>query len=365
MNWLILKAIPFSSYHKGKVASKNQHQFTYSVLKGSCLYIVIFDIHTNEWTYDKYSFDVEMSDMTKKNRHGIGIIMNDKENKIYLCTPQHAIIIINTITKQYQFYEWDKHCFGLCQSRRSVSVANVNGIVHLIVSTETKTKHIIFNEENGTFSEMFDFTQYQKHNEMVSPIIIYASTKKILLLSFVSKYNKHLHGLWIFKLETNKWNKIHSIVYPPSSQFSIPSAIITADQQFVIFSCSKRKIYVLDIRGNVIDYKLTHCMNTKSEPTELTSIVATGGGKHNEILIFGWVRNLFSNFSFNDVIFPPSYIIKFIMKWYSIELIHFIHDPFMPGPPYTHQYFYIHQAVNVKDILFYANIQTKKTKKLN
>ena len=44
-------------------------------------------------------------------------------------------------------------------------------------------------------------------------------------------------------------------------------------------------------------------MNTKSEPTELTSIVATGGGKHIEILIFGWVRNLFSNFSFNDVIF--------------------------------------------------------------
>ena len=353
MNWLKFKCAPFHGYFLNirKVVSKNKNQFIFSAISRHGLTVETFHTPTNEWSSNIYTFDLEIP-LYNKNH---SIIINDKENKIYLCTPHHAIIIINTITKQYQVYELDKHCFGLGETPRTVSSTKVNGIIHLIVSTETKTKHIIFNEENGTFSEMFDFTQYQTHNEkLVSPIIIYPSTKKILLLTFSSKYNKHLHGLWIFKLETNKWNKIHSLIFPPSSQFLIPSATITANQQFVIFHCltsGDDKIYVLDIRGNVIDYTLTECINKKKIlPT--TGIVTTGGGKNDELLIFGWIRNLFSKLSFNDVIFPPSYIIKFIMKWYSIELIHFIHDP---GP---FKNFHTHYAVNVKHILFYANIKT-------
>ena len=41
-----------------------------------------------------------------------------------------------------------------------------------------------------------------------------------------------------------------------------------------------------------------------------------------EILIIGWIKELFKTKEFKDLILPPIYLLKMISSWYDEEVLH-------------------------------------------
>ena len=41
-----------------------------------------------------------------------------------------------------------------------------------------------------------------------------------------------------------------------------------------------------------------------------------------ETLVIGWIKKLFANKEFKDLILPPIYLLKMISLWYDQEMVH-------------------------------------------
>ena len=314
MSWFKLKSVPINNYY-GATTTKNQNEFVYASACGEInrnyprrSYIHTYNVNKNEW-YKEFTYPAK-----KLNFSCHSVAIKEKQNKIYLSTPRHLIIELNTDTKQYKMID------NIIYSFKKRNILNINGNIHLV-----SNEHLIFNEENNTFTQIYDFGDLPRKHYIDNLTVIYIPSKQILLLfrTLSKECNEGKIQLWKFNLQSNQWSKIKTF----QNTFKISTAVLTSNQQFVIFYSPKEfAIYALHITNND-DYKLVQC--NISSPIRTSSelhIQRTGGGIEDEMLTFGWIKQLFQTSVFQHMKLPPLYIMKFILMWYSRELIHLIHD---------------------------------------
>merc|ERR1719361_212104 len=56
------------------------------------------------------------------------------------------------------------------------------------------------------------------------------------------------------------------------------------------------------------------------------SLLRTGHGVRDDLLVIGWTRELFATSDFEHLELPSLHILQSIVPWYSVEMIHVIED---------------------------------------
>ena len=355
-HWLKLKAIPPDIWWRVTSISKNRKEFLltsstkipfkhawYSHIPDQN-YINNYNVHTNKWCQEfKYPL------YWKIKIHSIAI--NKERNEIYLSTTDNnkkqKLVIINTVTKKYDFYEYNMDLLIPPNA-----IFNVNGKIHLIGD-----KHLMFDAETGQFKEIhnFDLDFY-----CAKPMVIYVESKMIFIVFMFKcddKFIDYENSIWIFNINTNKWHQHETIIN--KSQFCLNNAVLSSNEKFIVMINEDGKLYVMDI-GDDMNYKLSEC-SIKS-PFAYQKMMRSGGGIQDEILVCGWIKSLFKQLIFKHLQLPPIYIIKIICNFYGTELIHVI--SFMnPYPLFrAKSKIHTHYAINIKYILLDAQIKSKKKK---
>merc|ERR1712087_702925 len=105
-------------------------------------------------------------------------------------------------------------------------------------------------------------------------------------------------------------------------------AVLTSDENYVILFGSRhdgpRQLFVMDIRdeGN---YILRDC-NITCGNLDPVALLRTGHGARDDLLVIGWIRELFATSDFDNFELPPLHIMQMMVPWYSMEMIHVIED---------------------------------------
>ena len=347
-----------------------------------------YNKHFNKWIkilcYPKNFFIVEL----------LEICIDKKLNKIYISIEndtfdhENETIFVVDIIKQtimnipnIKGLGIDSDGFEnyLQQYRLSNQSVFENGNIHSFVNTfeyydnnnnnnNESFKHFIWNTNNNNNINneckiLYDFkNEINGIKDIVCSKCIYVKSKNILLLiggkDRLNKIKKGV-GIWKFSLKFKKWYKICDGI---KFKFHSVSVTLTANENYVIIAggyylannkknhikykiLNNDKIYVLDIKNNNNNkYKLFKS-TIKCPLSGNNNICRLGGEINNELLVIGWIRNLFKIKQFNNLIIPPMHIMKMIKNWYDQEMIHWL---------WKGQYIdqkYQHYAINCKYIL--------------
>ena len=195
-----------------------------------------------------------------------------------------------------------------------------NGRLHIIVSG----KHFVFNANDDKPKPKI---YHDFKCEIWRTSMLYVKSKQMLLLIGGQDIDSDWKpfGIWRFLLKSEKWEKLHD-----GNTFGLrsTSCVLTAREDYVIItgdvSYKGHVMYVLDMRDEE-EFKVRECaIKTPEFPCYGMDVCRVGGSVKNELLINGWIKELFKDMKFNDLSLPPMYIIQLIEKWYDQEEIHLV-----------------------------------------
>ena len=220
---------------------------------------------------------------------------------------------------------------------------NVDGTIHAITKS---AKHLIWNDADNEFNQIYDFKQNDDILDIHSPSVIYVKSKqKLFLIGAQIRGPKYPPcGIWTYSLLTNKWERIDYLKFDNYGG----SVIKTSDEKYmIIFGCwdkddsvlKKDRIYVLDIRDDN-EYKLRKSA-INFPKLDRHNILIRGGEIEHEMLVIAWIADLFKREKFKHLELLPVYLMKLICSWYIQEEIHWI------GADYTKNE---HFVINAKYI---------------
>ncbi len=283
--------------------------------QGICKY----NTNTQEWTkFIKYS--------TKEYIRTHSIAINKNTNKLYITGETNVLTIVDL---QNMVFDYNKQIDFAPLSWRDAehtTLVNMDDTIHLIGTT--KQKHMIFNEYENKFEQINDFNK-----NIIKAESIYIPSKQVAVLignvwnlHRIWEYNTNEEsGFWEYNTNLNEWKVVENCESARESEsFECVSATLTKDEQHIIIGIRDQSyIFVLKITSNG-EYKLRQSKIKWPQYTCDYQMLCIGGTIRHEMLVFGWIKQLFKTVKFQDLQLPPFYIINEIVLCYNQEEIHWI-----------------------------------------
>eukprot|EP01084_Bolivina_argentea_P272614 464215_1 len=226
-------------------------------------------------------------------------------------------------------------------STRCVSLLAVNGAFHLIGDYYSESRHYIFNTQSQQFKRVATF--HERFTTYCSAHYV-TSQNCILYISLLYR-PRYLIRIWKYSLVSDKWK---------------PIGCDCVNEPFVdsILTYNEQNIVLINKNGDIFVWNWQHDKQLKKCKLRIPSgfgrdfhLSRTGEYK-NEILVNGFVKQLFQCDKFKELQCPPTYIIKLISNFYiSAELIHVL---------CKRGIWYEHFAIDIKHII--ANLCHNITK---
>ncbi len=294
-SWIVQNGLP-SDVTYGSIVSLNDSEFIIASQHNTKIFgcIYKYNIYKKEWTiFTNYPQNIDISHPS--------VCFDKYTNKVYVAH-NYGICIYNINTVKWICY--NNYC---CKGRHLICT---KGIVHLI----GQEKHYIWNKNDNIFKIVFDFGKFM--NYYIS--LIYVSSQNIILLIDPNRCGALC--FWSYCLISNKWKEIN-LISNKWKEVLAHMSVITSDEHYIIIGASTGKIYILDIRDQN-NYKLS-----KSKiyyPFQHRLIVRTSNKCKNELIIIGWIKNIFISQQFDKSLMPPLGIIKIISQLCYEEMIHCI-----------------------------------------
>lgn len=133
-----------------------------------------------------------------------------------------------------------------------------------------------------------------------------------------------------FSLNEKEWSKIifNKISGPRICSYDINQIIISSNQKYAIMIGPKgastfsmtgnkfkhvRTLEFIDCDGNLIEF-------------EGYAVSMNGIGSKNDILVHGYVKDIFKEQEFQTIQLPPTYLMNVIRDFHSAEIIHFFEE---------------------------------------
>ena len=231
-------------------------------------------------------------------------------------------------------------------------LCHVDGNIHIIGGHICSTHHVWnFNKKRNEYKLIHQF-KFDKQNLMYLSLVHVPSKQMILMIggSDIHNYDKRNYseedkrrriGIWKFCLISQKWTKLQ-FVGTDFKQANVRCAL-SSNEDFVIIAGGwdnimeeSDEIFVLDLRDNN-QYKLRKS-EIKCPQKGKCGLVTLGGGIQDELLVIGWIKDLFKTINFKHLSLPPMYLIKLIQSWYNQEMIHWLQPQ-------------EHYSIKLKDVL--------------
>ena len=307
--------------------------------------LLIYDADTGEWT--KFAHFPEPHERWAGAEYP-KIAVIPERRKVYLCLDGRAMRVLDMDSK-----EWTAVTIDRLQLVHGLNpLINANGILHCIGGPD-EADHHIWNEEDSEWQCIHDFgatmgitrdpTRDMPHDDVYDFSMIFVESKQLILLIGVqdqgtSRRPGSLGSIWTFStkyISENTWQRIEGVTF----DFNRVSAVLSADQQFVIIAGGQKMspvmeqgpqgvsdaIYVLDMRDDR-NFVLRECfIRCPAFGQCITLRTGNGFSVDNHLLIVGWIRRVFRNKDMNHMLMPPDGVMRLIIEWYDKELLHWIY----------------------------------------
>ena len=247
--------------------------------------------------------------------------------------------------------------WGRCQQQAMISV---NGIIHKIWATEDdflvgheiwnatdkqwESKEVVLDEVTEMMAECL-----QRNHNVVSVVHVESQNIILVFIGTVDADWQYIYrGIWRYEVATKKWTHIER--FGRVFNFAFCDVALTSDEEYVVIVGGRPlsadesnneiemdgdRIFVLDIR-NENEYKLWNTsivadksilnrrwfnQNNWGHRCQITQCAPL----RDDLLISGWVRQLFASESFDDMDSPPRVIRQLIGKLNGVEdMVHWI-----------------------------------------
>ena len=130
--------------------------------------------------------------------------------------------------------------------------------------------------------------------------------------------------IYVYSLQSKSWNPLEHIEF----KGYFVETVMTSDQRNVIIvpafdehDSHSNSIYVLTMNDNDV-YSLRKSNIVR--PEHGSCHIAITGGIMDEILVIGYIKQLFKTKEFVHIQLPPFYIMQMIAGWYGIEMLHWM-----------------------------------------
>lgn len=225
---------------------------------------------------------------------------------------------------------------------------NANGILHCVgVGMEDEADHCIWIPEEKELQCIHKFGDIlgiprDEYDDLLADVteftILFVESKQLILLIGVPNYNVEDvdWGIWSFSTKNiieNTWKRIEGV----NLDFNRVSAVLTADQQFVILSGGQHMmtdrdsptasdvIHVLDIRDED-NFILRQCsIRCPALAQCITFRTGNGLNLENQLCVVGWIRKVFQREEMKHMRMPPDGVMRLIVDWVDCELLHWIY----------------------------------------
>ena len=131
-------------------------------------------------------------------------------------------------------------------------------------------------------------------------------------------------GVQEYSISNQKWSK-WSLKYTPPS-LPRPSLVLkTSDEKYLlIIGGGTRIITVYNVKQNIFYQSNIQCpaISEIFNSDFIYQGIIMGNKQNDELLTFGFIRNLFDNHDFNGIQPLPHYMIKLISNWINNDKVH-------------------------------------------
>merc|ERR1712228_972277 len=119
------------------------------------------------------------------------------------------------------------------------------------------------------------------------------------------------------------------------------AAVLTSNQRYIILLGGRRnspetdtypkiekygKISVMDLKSrNLSGWKIKKSKIRLPQPGPCIAAQTDGMVSKHELLVIGYIKELFQSKPFENIQLPPTYLMMMIAEKYSAEMIHWIH----------------------------------------
>ena len=218
-------------------------------------------------------------------------------------------------------------------------LCHVDGNIH-IIGGQVFAPHYVwnFNHKRNIYKLIHNF-KFERGNLMYISLVHVSSKQMILMIGgsdscyyhnndrYDEEHKKRRIGIWKFCLILQKWAKLQ-FIGPDFKQANV-RCVLSLNEDFVIIAGGwdrnlekSDEIFVLDLRDDN-HYKLKKSQ-IKCPQKGICDLVRFGGGIQDELLVIGWIKDLFKTTDFKHLSLPPMYLMKMIQSWYNQEMIHWL-----------------------------------------
>lgn len=247
------------------------------------------------------------------------IAYDPKRNYVYIFNHDSVLLKIN-IDIKYNSLNYDiiKAVTIPKNNNSSNCMIFANDHLHLIAG-KLPMKYYILNEKTQRFKQKYVFKQYS--TESNSNCMIYLqSYNKLLFFVWNSIYSLDLNNNHNMNKRKLKWDKLSLKL--PESMYDITCVVSEDEKYLIICGCNSRKlydvnrykIYIMEIKT----YRFKKCQ--VKQPKDIGNgmkFVLMNNGASNQILICGYLRNIWRLFKNNNTRFISNDCIKLIQSLYG------------------------------------------------
>ena len=264
---------------------------------------------------DQYSKFLDYPQYLNVTKDGDFNLVTDKTGKVYFITHDYIHVI-----QQGIWHSFPPIPFDFTLEPGSLAMVNANGILHL-VGGSNNGNHYIWKDEKKEFERKREIANYRNINGVS---LIYVKSKDIIFM--IGGHD--LESDWKLGIricKANVWRKFDLTYF-----YSYAATTLTQNEEYIIISGGHTNkecndcIYVIDIRNDK-NYRIEQLHGIRVPKLQTAhNIFSFRGGIKQQLLINGFVRNLFKLSEFQDLLFPPNDILQIVYNWYCVEEIHWI-----------------------------------------
>ena len=202
-------------------------------------------------------------------------------------------------------------------------ILNIKGTIHGF----NGNKHYIFQSSTDS-KKCQKFVEINEYDIYISNVMYKSSTNSLLLFGNHRSYSSSIDKMLEYSLSDGI--KLLSLDLPKF--WMPPDILMTTDEQYVLMlnaSMSRYidKIQVIDMRDTEYCIKriyLTIPCDDIEEMQYKENVVQTFGGYKHDLLLDGWLRNLYQLSEFDGVKMVSKDVMSLILLWLRKEMIHWI-----------------------------------------
>ena len=189
-----------------------------------------------------------------------------------------------------------------------------------IIGGWSNNKHITYTEGTQKFNIMHDFDRMKGFKMSYHQLV--RLKNELLLFGGLDMSDTALRTVYEYSITNNVWNKLDTKV--PSLLSLFGGTAIFRDQFIILFGGEKKGVPINDIWIYCVKNQSFKKSNIKCPFKGQCQAFTYNDDRKDELTIFGYFRAKWSKCGMANHLFPPTYLIKIVNKYYLNQWIHLL-----------------------------------------